>query len=79
MDVKRPSATFKIVAQNSYIKEAILEFDDFGSGLAVLWRRTVSGSSDVKIVLEVLWSRTVTVRKNSFCGSEQSRLATSSQ
>ena len=32
MDVKRPSATFKIVAQNSCNKEAILEFDDFWLG-----------------------------------------------
>ena len=78
MDVNWSSATFKIVAQNSCSEDAILELDGCGSDLAVSWRRTVSGSDDVKWLSKFCGPEQSEYRKIPFCGYEQSGLATGS-
>ena len=71
VDVNWLSATFKIVAQNSCNKEAILKLDDFGSGLAGLWPRTVSGYGGVKMVDDVCGSKQLRQEKFFFVAENQ--------
>ena len=67
VNVKGSSATFKIVAQNFCNKEAIMEFDGFGSGRPRCFvAQNRFWTQRRKMVVDVLWSRTATVRKNSF-------------
>ena len=67
VSVKRSSATFEIVAQNSANKEASLEFGDFGWGLAVLWCRASSWNRRREVAVDVFVVLS-SCGKEFFCG-----------
>ena len=78
VDVERPSATF--AAQNSCDEEAIATKKQLQTRWLWLRPRCFVAKNRFwirprKMVVDVLWSRTVAARQNSICGPEQLRLA----